>query len=142
MPHIALVALVLTIGAAAGADWLPRGSFSLPATAAVERDNSGSDQDRRTIEFLGRWCNDHDEVWIFGPDFLTHRQPGNIHRHRVRYKPHFHRMTVYVDGYPDVFRPSLDGSRMWLESSGLDPSMRGWQFWRCPDLHSFKLTTI
>jgi len=46
-------------------------------------------------------------------------------------------MTVYVDGYPDEFLPlTPDGTRMKLLSSGLDSTMKGWLFWRCPDLHS------
>lgn len=46
-------------------------------------------------------------------------------------------MTVYVDGYPDEFLPlTPDGTRMKLLSSSLDSSMRGWLFWRCPDLLS------
>lgn len=91
---------------------------------------------------LGKWCNDHQEVWIFGPKFLTHRRPGNTHRHRVKYNAHSDRITVYVDDYPDVFRQSPNGLRMRLESSGLDASMQGWKFWRCPDLYSFKQPTI
>lgn len=86
---------------------------------------------------LGKWCNDHDEIWIFGAKYLTHRQSGRSHEHRVRYKWNRDRMTVYVDGYPDEFLPLRpDGTRMKLLSSGLDGTMKGWLFWRCPDLHS------
>jgi len=77
---------------------------------------------------LGKWCNDHQEVWIFGPKFLTHRQPGNTHRHRVRYNAQLDRVSVYVDDYPEVFRQSPNGLRMKLESSGLDASMQGWNY--------------
>jgi len=86
---------------------------------------------------LGKWCNDHDEIWVFGAKYLTHRQSGKSHAHRVRYKWHQDRMTVYVDGYPDEFLPLTPaGDRMKLLSSGLDSTMKGWLFWRCPDLHS------
>jgi len=86
---------------------------------------------------LGTWCNDHDEIWVFGAKYLTHRQSGKSHEHRVRYKWRRDRMTVYVDGYPDEFLPlTPDGKRMKLLSSGLDSTMKGWLFWRCPDLLS------
>jgi len=86
---------------------------------------------------LGKWCNDHKEIWIFGTNFLTHRQLDNTHEHRVRYKWKSDRMTVYVDGYPDEFLPlTNDGTRMKLLSSGLDSEMNGWLFWRCPDIYS------
>jgi len=86
---------------------------------------------------LGKWCNDHDEIWVFGAEYLTHRLAGRSHEHRVRYKWNRNRMTVYVDGYPDEFLPlTPDGTRMKLLSSGLDSTMKGWLFWRCPDLHS------
>ena len=97
--------------------------------------------DAQDLEFpptiLGKWCNDHSEIWIFGAEHLTHRQSGKSHEHRVRYKWSRDRMMVYVDGYPDEFLPlTPDGTRMKLLSSGLDSSMKGWLFWRCPDLLS------
>lgn len=95
-----------------------------------------------TSPILGKWCSDHQEIWIFGRDYLTHRRPGKSHRHRVRYMVGSDHMTVHVDGYPDVFRWSPDGKRMKLHSSGLDASLRGRLFWRCPDLLSLKDPTI
>lgn len=90
-----------------------------------------------TPTILGRWCNDHKEIWIFRRKTLTHRQPDNTHIHRVRYKRRSDRITVYVDGYPEEFLPlPPNGTRMKLRSSGLDSDMNGWLFWRCPNLLS------
>lgn len=101
----------------------------------VQAGDTGELQIPPTI--LGKWCNDHDEIWVFGTEYLTHRLAGRSHEHRVRYKWNRDRMTVYVDGYPDEFLPlTPDGTRMKLLSSGLDSTMKGWLFWRCPDLHS------
>ena len=92
---------------------------------------------------LGKWCNDHNEVWIFGQKHLTHRQPDNTHVHRVRYRRDADRITVYVDGYPDEFLPlNASGTRMKLMTSGLDSSMNGWMFWRCPELLSSKDSAV
>lgn len=84
-------------------------------------------------QILGRWCDDKGQQWFFNQDVVVH----DTHVHRARYRRHKMSIVVVVDGYPDVFSKfTLDGLRMTLVSSTLDPALAMRRFARCAELLS------